>query len=45
VQGLRMGPLFEPSDRYNTATDWFLITKRTLDNNQQVSTPEASPPP
>lgn len=28
VQGVRMGPLFDPSDRFNTVTNWFLVTKR-----------------
>jgi peptide/nickel transport system substrate-binding protein len=29
VQGVRMGPLFDPSDRFNTVTSWFLVTKRS----------------
>jgi peptide/nickel transport system substrate-binding protein len=29
VQGVRMGPLFDPSDRFNTVTSWYLVTKRS----------------
>lgn len=28
VQGVRMGPLFESSDRFATVTEWFLETKK-----------------
>ena len=28
VQGVRMGPLFDPSDRFATLTRWFLVTRR-----------------
>jgi peptide/nickel transport system substrate-binding protein len=28
VQGVRMGPLFDPSDRYATVTSWFLLARR-----------------
>lgn len=47
VQGVRMGSLFEPSDRFFTVTSWFLVTRRTT--GQQPSptpepvTPEAAP--
>ncbi len=27
VQGVRLGPLFDPSDRFSMAADWFLISK------------------
>ena len=29
VQGVRMGPVFDPSDRFATLTNWFLVTKRS----------------
>ncbi len=29
VQGVTMGPLFEPSDRFDTISGWFLLAKRT----------------
>jgi peptide/nickel transport system substrate-binding protein len=28
VQGVRMGPLFDSSDRFNTIQDWFLVSSR-----------------
>jgi len=28
VQGISVGPLFDPSDRYSSITNWFLITRR-----------------
>jgi peptide/nickel transport system substrate-binding protein len=30
VQGVRMGPLFAPSDRFNTVASWFLVSKRSV---------------
>lgn len=30
VQGVQIGPLYEPSDRLNTFTRWYLITRRAL---------------
>ena len=30
VQGVSVGPLYDSSDRFNTVTDWFLLAKRTL---------------
>lgn len=38
VQGVRMGPLYDPSDRFATLTTWFLIAKRP------VATPETATP-
>jgi peptide/nickel transport system substrate-binding protein len=29
VQGVSMGPLFDPSDRFSTVTSWYLKSKRT----------------
>ncbi len=28
VQGVRVGPLFDPSDRFNNVTDWYLVTEQ-----------------
>jgi peptide/nickel transport system substrate-binding protein len=33
VQGVQVGPLFEPSDRFDTFTSWFLLTRRALEQN------------
>ena len=30
VQGVQVGPLYEPSDRLNTITSWYLLTRRAL---------------
>ena len=40
IQGVRMGPLFDTSDRFATILDWFLIAKRS---NGAESTPSATP--
>lgn len=37
VQGVRSGPVFDPSDRFNTITDWFLVARRV--SEQGTSTP------
>jgi peptide/nickel transport system substrate-binding protein len=29
VQGVSIGPLFDPSDRFGNLTEWFLVTRRT----------------
>jgi len=29
VQGVSIGPIFDPSDRFNHATSWYLVTRRT----------------
>ena len=39
VQGVRMGPLFEPSDRFSTVTSWYLVTRRTT-GQQPSPTPD-----
>jgi len=31
VQGVSMGPLYEPSDRLNTITSWYLVAKPSLE--------------
>jgi len=41
VQGVRIGPLYDPSDRFSTVTGWFLVAKRTL---EQTATPQAATP-
>ena len=40
VQGVRMGPLFDTSDRFATILDWFLVAKRS---NGAESTSSATP--
>ena len=37
VQGVQIGPLYEPSDRLNTFTSWYLLTRRAL--GQGTTTP------
>jgi peptide/nickel transport system substrate-binding protein len=39
VQGVRMGALYDPSDRFATVTGWFLVTKRAT-GQQPSPTPE-----
>ena len=39
VQGIRMGPLFDASDRFSSVTDWFLQARRS------TPLPETSPTP
>lgn len=31
VQGVSIGPLFDPSDRFNSIQNWFMVTKRSVD--------------
>jgi len=31
VQGVQMGPIFTPQDRFNTLPDWFLLARQTLE--------------
>jgi len=40
VQGVQVAPLYEPSDRLNTFTRWYLLTRRAL---EQGSAPATSP--
>jgi len=37
VQGVRIGPFFDPSDRFNTFTSWYLLAKRPLGADLQVT--------
>ncbi len=39
IQGVRMGPLFDTSDRFVSVLDWFLVAKR---QTQAVETPTSS---
>jgi peptide/nickel transport system substrate-binding protein len=34
VQGVRMGPLFTPSDRFANATEWFLFSERVVGSGE-----------
>jgi peptide/nickel transport system substrate-binding protein len=36
VQGVSMGPLYEPNDRFATITRWFLRAERTDTDEGQV---------
>jgi peptide/nickel transport system substrate-binding protein len=40
VQGVQIPPLFEPSDRFNNVSDWYLVTRRAL---EQTVEPTATP--
>jgi len=35
VQGVQMAPLYEPSDRFNSISDWYLVTSRALEQTKQ----------
>ncbi|MBU0511306.1 MAG: peptide ABC transporter substrate-binding protein [Chloroflexi bacterium] len=34
VQGVRIGPLFEPSDRFAAVADWFLFSERSVGQDE-----------
>ncbi len=40
VQGVQMGALYDPSDRLSTFSNWYLLTRRAL---EQTSVPTAKP--
>jgi len=40
VQGVQMSPLYDPSDRLATFTQWYLLTRRALD---QTAVPTSAP--
>ena len=40
MRGVQLPPLFETSDRFNNVSDWYLVTRRELD---QTSEPTAAP--
>jgi len=35
VQGVQLAPLYEPSDRFNNISDWYLVTSRALEQTKQ----------
>ena len=35
VQGIQAVPLFEPADRFNAVSSWYLVTRRALDQTAQ----------
>jgi peptide/nickel transport system substrate-binding protein len=37
VQGVSIGPIFDPTDRFNHVTDWYLVTSRS--NGGETETP------
>jgi peptide/nickel transport system substrate-binding protein len=40
VQGVTVGPLFDPSDRFASVEEWFLLARRTV---EEIVTPTATP--
>ncbi|MFC2054899.1 peptide ABC transporter substrate-binding protein [Chloroflexota bacterium] len=42
VQGVSMGPLYEPSDRLNTITSWYLVAKPSIETSMPIP-PTATP--
>jgi peptide/nickel transport system substrate-binding protein len=38
VQGVQIPPLFELGDRFNTITDWYLVTRRALEQTVEPTT-------
>jgi peptide/nickel transport system substrate-binding protein len=43
VQGVRMGPLFDSSDRFSTISSWFLVTRRSTGQENSTLTPSPVP--
>ena len=39
VQGVSVGPIFDPSDRFNNITSWYLVTRRTTGEATPTPTP------
>ena len=37
VQGVQIPPLFEPSDRFNNVSDWYLVTRRALEQTVELT--------
>jgi len=37
VHGVSIGPIFDPADRFNHVTDWYLVTSRS--NGEVTETP------
>jgi len=45
VQGVQAVPLFEPADRFNGISSWYLVTKRALDQTAQPTIQIGLPTP
>jgi peptide/nickel transport system substrate-binding protein len=39
VQGVSIGPIFDPADRFNKVTDWYLVTRRATGEATITPTP------
>jgi peptide/nickel transport system substrate-binding protein len=39
VQGVSIGPIFDPADRFNHVTNWFLVTNRAVGEGNRTPTP------
>jgi len=39
VQGVSVGPIFDPSDRFNNITSWYLVTRRATGEETPTPTP------
>jgi peptide/nickel transport system substrate-binding protein len=39
VRGVSIGPVFDPSDRFNTITSWYLVTRRSTGEETVTPTP------
>jgi len=37
VLGVQAAPLFEPADRFNTVSSWYLVTRRALEETRQAT--------
>jgi peptide/nickel transport system substrate-binding protein len=35
VNGLQLGPLVDPSDRFNSLANWYMLTRRVIENVSQ----------
>ncbi len=40
VQGVQLGPMNEPSDRFSTLADWHMLTRQVVFSEDQSPTPE-----
>ena len=36
IQGINLGPIFEPSDRFNNVTNWYILTSRETSTTATV---------
>jgi len=39
VRGVQIAPMFDTSDRFNNVADWYLVTKRALEQSEDSTTP------